>query len=127
MTVAGLTFLNSCLEELEVPYQFMEWTSKISETYFVGEYSEIQTMDEGGEIDSDFILMGTTKGKYLELETIKEKIRNYFPDYGLTTILPNGYGIAVMYDTSYPVPSVEEGIHRLQITLKVKEWRNENE
>lgn len=125
MTIAGLGFLNECLTNLGIPYEFMEWTSELPDTYFVGQYSEVQTMDEDGLIESDFILMGTTKKKYLELETVKEQIRQEFPDYGLTEILDNGWGIAVMYDTSYPVPSIEEGIHRIQITLKVKEWKGE--
>ena len=125
MTVAGLGFLNECLTSLGIPYEFMEWSSEVPETYFVGQYSEIQSMDEDGQIESDFILIGTTKGKYLELETVKEQIRSEFPDYGLTEILNNGWGIAVMYDTSYPIPSIEEGIHRIQITLKVKEWKGE--
>lgn len=126
MTVAGLGFLNECLTNLEIPYEFMEWTSvPVPDTYWVGQYSEIQSVDEGGQIESDFILMGTTKKKYIELETVKEQIRQEFPDYGLTDILSNGWGIAVMFDTAYPVPSVEEGIHRMQITLKVKEWKGE--
>lgn len=126
MTVAGLGFLNECLINLGIPYEFMEWTSvPVPDTYWVGQYSEIQSVDEGGQIESDFILMGTTKKKYIELETVKEQIRSAFPDYGLTDILSNGWGIAVMYDTSYPVPSIEEGIHRIQITLKVKEWKGE--
>lgn len=123
MTIEGLSFLNDCLISLGIPYEFMEWSSAVPDTYFVGEYSEVQTMDEDGLIESDFILMGTTKGKYIELETVKELLRQFFPDYGLTEILSNGWGIAIMYDTAYPVPSVEEGIHRMQITLKIKEWK----
>lgn len=126
MTVAGLGFLNERLEGLGIPYEFMEWTSvPVPNTYFVGQYNEVVSMDEGGQIDSDFILMGTTKNKYLELETVKELIRSEFPDYGLTQILSNGWGIAVMFDSAFPVPSIEEGIHRIQITLKVKEWKGE--
>ena len=125
MTVAGLAFLNDKLLELGVPYEFMEWSSQVPDTYFVGQYSEVPSVDEGGEIETDFILTGTTKGKFIELEAVKERIRAAFPDYGLTEILPNGWGIAVMYQSAYPVPSIEEGIHRLQITLKVKEWKGE--
>lgn len=126
MTVAGLGFLNEHLESLGIPYEFMEWTSvPVPNTYFVGQYNEVVSMDEGGQIDSDFILMGTTKEKYIALETVKEQIRSEFPDYGLTQILSNGWGIAVMFDSAFPVPSIEEGIHRIQITLKVKEWKGE--
>lgn len=125
MTVEGLAFLNEELTGLGIPYEFMEWTSDIPDPYWVGEYTEVSSVDEGGQIDSDFILMGTTKKKYLDLETVKEAVRKHFPDYGLTKILSNGWGIAVMFESAFPVPSVEEGVHRLQITLKVKEWRGE--
>ena len=126
MTVEGLAFLNEELTGLGIPYEFMEWTSvPVPDTYFVGQYNEVVSMDEGGQIDSDFILMGITKEKYIALETVKELIRQEFPDYGLTQILSNGWGIAVMFDSAFPVPSIEEGIHRIQITLKVKEWKGE--
>lgn len=125
MTTAGLEFLNNKLTDLQIPYEFMEWTSKIPKTYWVGEYTEIVSADEGGEINSDFILTGTTKEKFLTLETHKESIRGMFPDYGLTEILSNEWGIAVMFDGAFQIPSVQEGIHRMQITLKVKEWRNQ--
>lgn len=126
MTVAGLKFIKGELLGLGIPYEFMEWTSSpIPKTYWVGEYSEVAPVNEDGEFESTFILTGTTKRKYLDLETVKEQIRNHFPEYGLTEILSNGWGIAVMYENSFPVPAVEEGVHRLQITLRVKEWKGE--
>lgn len=126
MTVAGLKFIKGELLGLGIPYEFMEWTSSpIPKTYWVGEYSEVAPVNEDGEFESTFILTGTTKRKYLDLETVKEQIRNHFPEYGLTEILPNGWGIAVMFETSFPVPAVEEGVHRMQITLRVKEWKGE--
>ena len=126
MTVAGLAFLKGELLSLGIPYEFMEWTSHpVPKTYWVGEYSEVAPVDEDGLFESTFLLTGTTKGKYLDLEIVKERIRNNFPEYGLTEILPNGWGIAVMFETSFPVPAVEEGVHRMQITLRVKEWKGE--
>ena len=126
MTVAGLAFLKGELLSLGIPYEFMEWTlHPVPKTYWVGEYSEVAPVDEDGLFESTFLLTGTTKGKYLSLEIVKEQIRNHFPEYGLTEILPNGWGIAVMFETSFPVPAVEEGVHRMQITLRVKEWKGE--
>ena len=126
MTVAGLAFLKGELLSLGIPYEFMEWTlHPVPKTYWVGEYSEVAPVDEDGLFESTFLLTGTTKGKHLSLEIVKEQIRNHFPEYGLTEILPNGWGIAVMFETSFPVPAVEEGVHRMQITLRVKEWKGE--
>ena len=42
---------------------------------------------------------------------------------GMTDIMKSGSGIAIMYVTAYSVPSVEFGIHRLEITLRIKEWK----
>lgn len=125
MTIAGLKFLNDELSGLNIPYEFMEWTSKLPQTYFVGQYSEVSNPDEDGMIESDFIITGTTKNKYLDLENVNQMIREHFPSEGLTEILLNGWGIAVMYETSYPIPAIEQGIRRIQITLKVKEWKGE--
>lgn len=125
MTIEGLGYINNLLVSMGIPYEFMEWTSDVPDTYFVGEYTESPSLNEDGLIESSFILMGTTRKKFLELETIKEQIRKKFTSEGLTAILPNGWGIAICYDSSYPVPSIEEGVHRIQITLNIKEWKGE--
>lgn len=125
MTIEGLGFINGLLTSMQIPYEFMEWTSDLPDTYFVGEEHELASMDEGGLIESEFILMGTTKDKFLKLKTVQDQIRKNIPVEGLTCILPNGWGIAICYDSGFPVPSVEEGIHRIQITLNIKEWKGE--
>lgn len=125
MTTQGLTYMKQCLEDLGIPYEYMMWTGDLQDPYFVGEYSEIQTDNEDGLIESDFFLTGTTKQTYLELEQIKEQIRNYFTCDGITDIMENGWGIAVSYETAFPVPSIEEGVSRINITLRVKEWKGE--
>jgi hypothetical protein len=68
-------------------------------------------------------LTGTTRGSWLELETVKETIRRIFPDTGRTAILENNFGIAVFYSNSKPVPTGDAELKRIQIELKVKEWR----
>lgn len=124
MTIEGLSFINACFEAIQLPYEFMEWTSaNIPDTYFVGEYHEVEPMNEDGEEECSFILTGITIAKYLDLELWKETIKNYFGTSGKTAILESGSGIAVMYSDSYPIPSVDERIRRIQITLKIKEWR----
>ena len=76
-----------------------------------------------GESESTFILTGTTKGSWLELEQLKEKIRSVFTDVGLTAILTHNIAIAVMYAGSMPVPTGTDQLKRIQINLKIKEWR----
>lgn len=123
MTIEGLKFVNSCLDDLKIPFEFMEWTaSKIPDPYWVTEYTEVESMDEDGMEETAFILTGTTKKKYFELEKVKELLKDTFWN-GLTAVLDNGQGIAINYGEAYPIPSIDEGVHRIQITLKIKEWK----
>lgn len=73
--------------------------------------------------ECNFILTGNTKGSFLNLETVKELLKDTLGCDGITDIMKSGSGIAIMYVTAYPVPSVEFGIHRLEITLRIKEWK----
>lgn len=123
MTIEGLTFVNSCLVGLGIPYEFYEWTSSVPDTYFVGEYTEVPNPNEDGMEETTFIITGTTNKAFVELENVKQTIKEYFPNEGLTEILESGSGIAIMYDNAFPIPSVEKGVHRLQINLLIKEWR----
>lgn len=123
MTVKGLKFISDRLDTAGIPYCYQEWTKEIQYPYFVGEYIESEPMYESGESDSTFILTGTGRKNWLQLEQYKEKIKNIFPDEGLTAILEDKTGIAVFYASSLPVPTGTEELKRIQINLKVKEWR----
>jgi hypothetical protein len=82
MNMLGI-FANE-LKNIGVPYEFMEWTSPVQYPYFVGEYTETVPTTEDGYESGSLILTGTTKGSWLELEQIKEKVKNHFPPiYGL--------------------------------------------
>lgn len=123
MTIEGLEYINKCMKELSIPYEFMEWTTELSFPYFVGEYTDIEPTNEDGMCSETFMLTGTTDKSYLTLESIKEKLKEFFTDTGRTAILDSGSGIAVSYLTSFPVPTGEQGLKRIQINLNIKEWR----
>lgn len=123
MTLNGLNFISQKLEEIGIPYCFEEWTKKITYPYFVGEYTESEPLNEDGESESTFILTGTTNGSWLALEQVKDKVRRLFTDIGLTAILPDNIAIAVMYAGAMPVPTGTDDLKRIQINLKIKEWR----
>lgn len=123
MTIEALNYIDKCMEELEIPYEYMEWNSEFAFPYFVGEYSEIESISEDGKEEGTLIITGTTDEGYLALETIKEKLKRYFPYYGRTAILENGSGIVVSYSSSFPVPTGVQGLERIQINLNVTEWR----
>lgn len=123
MTIEALQYINECMEALGIPYAYMEWKSDLVFPFFVGEYSEIDSISEDGKEEGTLIVTGTTDKGYLALETTKEKLKSYFPYYGRTAILGNGSGIAVSYSSSFPVPTGEQGLERIQINLNIKEWR----
>lgn len=123
MTTEGLIYINSLLESLEIPYEYGEWSSEVPGTYFTGEYNEIESFSEAGKEESDFILTGNTINKFMDLETVKDRIKKKIGIDGLTAILGSGQGIAVLYSGSMNLPSVQYGVHRIQITLRIKEWK----
>lgn len=121
MSIAALEFISDTLEELNVDYEFGEWTSDpVPDPYFVGEYTEPEslTKEEDGLQDIDFILTGTGTS-WLSLERAKETIEK---NISKTAILPNGNGIAVFYAGSFVVPTGDADLKRIQINLKIKEW-----
>lgn len=124
MTIEGLGFVNSLFESLGIPYEFMQWnSSNVPNTYWVGEYIENESVNEDGLEQASFILTGTTNQKFLELETVKQQLKDRIGNEGMTAILESGSAIAVSLADSQSLPSVENGVHRLQITLNVREWR----
>lgn len=123
MTINGLKYIATQLDGSKIPYCFEEWSKELQYPYFVGEYTEIEPFNEDGESESTFILTGTTRGTWLSLEAEKEKIRSLFPEDGITAILENKTGIAVFYASSMPIPTGVDELKRIQINLKVKEWR----
>ena len=122
MSISALKFISEKLERLKIPYAFEEWTTnEVPDPYFVGEYNEVESTEreENGYQETTFILTGTGR-KWLGLEQAKEIIENNITE---TAILPNGNGIAVFYSNSFPVPTGDMELKRLQINLTIKEWR----
>lgn len=121
----SLSFVNTQMEVLSIPYQFGEWTSEtIPNTYFVGEIMDEPTTTEDGAEVSTLILTGFNRGgKYIDLETIKDVIKQHFNKVvGLSAKTESG-SINVAYENSFYIPSGEADIKKIQINLKIKEWK----
>ena len=127
MSIAALQFISNELDALNINYQFGEWTTDpVPDPYFVGEYTESDslTKDEDGLQEITFMLTGTGT-TWIALEEAKSKIEGNFMK---TAILPNGNGIAVFYSGALIVPTGDADLKRIQINLTIKEWRvNTNE
>lgn len=119
-----LEIIKNGLQTLGVNYEFMEWTSGLVYPYFVGEYEEEAGDTEDGRSEAVFMLTGTTRGSWLELETAKEAIANHFDD--LRIITDEGNGVSIWFDRAFPVPTGEQDLKRIQINLNIKEWKVKN-
>ena len=121
MTIAALKFISDVLDDLNINYQFVEWsTNPVPDPYFVGEYSESEslTREEDGLQESTFMLTGTGTN-WLALERAKASIEN---NISKTAILSNGTGIAVFYAGALMIPTGDAELKRIQINLTIKEW-----
>lgn len=122
MRIATLSYIDSLMQSLSIPYSFMEWTGEVPETYFVGACLESpsNTLEENGHQETTFILRGWTGGSWLNLEAYKEKIEKALMK---TVILDDGTGVAVFYDSGMPVPTGVAEWKSIKINLKIQEWK----
>lgn len=120
---SALGIIATELNSIGVPYEFMRWTSTVTDRYFVGEYTETPTLTEDGKEEGTMILTGTTRGTWMELEQDKEKIKNHFPSiYGLRIPTEDG-AVVIRYRESFPVDTGEADLKRIQINLDITQWK----
>lgn len=118
-------FINEQLDAIAIPYEFGEWSSDVVYPYYTGEITEDSPTTEDGAEQSTFILNGFHRGNFIDIERDKEKIKRHFhPIYGLRGNTDSG-AIAVFFDSAIYVPSGEAGLKRIQINLKIKEWKGD--
>ena len=123
MSKAGLEIISDAMDALGLNYDFMEWTGEPIYPYFVGEYQEVDPLNEDGMQESTFLLTGFTRASWLELEDAKEKISTYFNKVGgRTVIADNGSAVAVFYSNSLVIPTGDAELKKIQINLTIKEW-----
>lgn len=119
-----LKFIADQMDMIAVPYEFMQWSSDVKYPYFVGEITEEPTMTEDGLEESTMLLTGFSRGKYLDMEIIKERIKSHFsPIHGLRGQTDSGSTIAVFFDGAFYIPTGEADLKKIQINLKIKEWK----
>lgn len=123
MTSEPLKLISDGMAALGLNYAFMMWEGEPKYPYFTGEYQESLPMTEDGLQEADFILTGWHRGSWLELETAKEKIENYFYRDGRTAIASNGNAVVVSYSNSFVIPSGDAELKKIEIHLSVKEWK----
>lgn len=121
MSIETLKFLNKTLLDNGINYELMEYNKDLKYPYFVGEYNENELSVEDQTIENSFILTGFTRGSWLDLVVIKEKIERLFNDK--TAILDNKMGVVISYQGSLVVPTGDAELKKIQINLNIKEWK----
>ena len=118
-----LKFINEQMDMISVPYEFGEWTSPVSYPYGVGEITEEPIATEDGAEQSTLLLTFFNRGKMIDLLEIKERIKKRFdPVAGLRGKTDSGT-IVVFYDGFFAIPSGEADLKKIQINLKIIEWK----
>ena len=119
-----LKFIKEQMESIGVPYEFGQWTSDITYPYFVGEQPSPEAFPaEDGSEESTILVTGFHRGKIIDLETVKQKIKSHFsPIHGLRSKTDSG-SIAVFYDGAFYIPTGEADFKKIQINLTIKEWK----
>ena len=128
MSKQVLKIVSEGMDSLGIEYGFGEYSGneqgKIIYPYFVGEYTEREAMTEDGLQESTVLLTGFHRGTWEELEDKREEIENYFNQVsGKTVITDNGSAVAVFYAGSIPVETGDAEVKRIQVNLKIKEWK----
>lgn len=114
------------LQNIEVPYEFMRWTSTVEDRYWVGEFTETPTNTEDGYEEGTLLLTGTTKDSWLSLMQDREKIKDHFPRISGLRIPTDDGVVVIFYDNALPVPTGEADLKRIQINLQIKAWKGMN-
>ena len=77
MTTAARKIISDGMASLGLEYDFGTYAGT-QYPYFVGEYQETEGLTEDGLQESVFMLNGFHRGEWIDLETAKEAIENYF-------------------------------------------------
>lgn len=123
MIETALGIVNVELKKIGVPYEFMRWTSTAKDRYWVGEYSETPTDTEDGYEEGTLILTGTTKDLWSVLMNDRAMIKDHFSKIGGLRKPTNAGTVVIFYDNSFPVPTGEADLKRLQVNLQIKAWK----
>ena len=117
-----LQMIGEKLEVAGIPYEYEEWTQPVSYPYFVGSFMESDYRYEDGCTAGTFTLDGWSRGAKLALLEASDKIKTIFQD--LQEIREDRL-FHVRYGGALPVPTGEDELFKVTITLFTYEWKGE--
>lgn len=126
MIEKALGIITNELNNIDVPYEFMRYTSTVKDRCWVGEFMETPTDTEDGYEEGTLILTGTTKGSWLSLMQDREKIKDHFPTIGGFRQITDRGVVVIFYENASPIPTGDADLKRIQINLQIKAWKGMN-
>ena len=117
-----LKIISDDMTALGLNYAFLRWTSDVIYPYFIGEYTEEPNITEDNLQDTAFLITGTTRGSFIDLETAKANIERLYRD-GKRVITESGTGVVIFYESALTVPTDDAELKKIQINLLIKEWK----
>lgn len=122
MTSQVLGIISNTINSV-VPYEFGRWSGNVPDTYCVGEYMTTPIATEDWAVESTMILTITTRGAFQELLHVQRRISHAFdPLTGLRASTYYG-SVAIFYENAFPVETGEADLKRMQINLRIKQWK----
>nr|DAL57146.1 MAG TPA_asm: PORTAL PROTEIN, 15 PROTEIN, HEAD PROTEIN, VIRAL INFECTION, TAILED.2A [Caudoviricetes sp.] len=115
-----LSFMNEQIEQLEIPYEFGEWTQDLSYPYFVGSFNETEHRIEDGYTGGVFTLDGWSRGSKITLAEVNDKLKKAFEDL---RAVRDGTAFFITYWNALMIPTGEEDLFRITITFNTNEWK----
>lgn len=117
-----LGFISQKLKEINVPYEFGEWTQTVSYPYFVGSFLETDYRFEDNCTVGTFTLDGWSRGSKITLIEMNDKIKNAFQDF---QAVQKETAFFVRYGGSMSIPTGEADLFKITITLYTYVWEGE--
>jgi len=114
-----LKYIGQKLNEIELPYEYYEWTGDDVYPYFVGSYVQEQTREEDGYTHGVFTIDGWARGNILELVKYGDAIKKIFTDH---RAFMDGHFLYMNTDNIQTIPTGEEELKRINISISVDEW-----
>lgn len=112
-----LKIINNELNTMNIPYTFDGWDKELALPQFIGEISEVPTLDEDGLSEYTFILTGyAIKNEVNYLFEVAERLKKEYKPSKIVN------GAVIMYDNTIPIDMNTDDLKRTQTTLKIKEW-----
>mgnify|MGYP001099105784 FL=1 len=124
MSKQALKIVSDAMAAMGLEYEFGEDTKKpVRYPYFVGEYTETESLTEDGLQESTVLLTGFSRDSWLTLEDAKVKIERYFNRVsGNVVMADDGSAVAIFYAQSLIIPTGDAELKKIQVNLSVKEW-----